>query len=96
MDYLQCGNLPYPAWKKRITAHILSYRCIHRYLVCRLKRLEARDFSHVRFTEHCTLGILKFIQNQVKWELEKGKENRSRETMFTKYKNSVIIRLLFY
>ena len=46
--------------------------------------------------EHCTLGILKFIQNQVKWELEKGKENRSRETMFTKYKNSVIISLLFY
>ena len=34
-----------------MTAHILSYRCIHRYLVCRLKRLEARDFSHVRFTK---------------------------------------------
>ena len=33
-----------------MTAHILSYRCIHRYLVCRLKRLESRDFSHVRFT----------------------------------------------
>ena len=33
----------------RITAH-LSYRCIRRYSVWRLKRLEARDFSHVRFT----------------------------------------------
>ena len=33
-----------------MTAHILSYRCIHRYSVRRLKRLEARDFSHVRFT----------------------------------------------
>ena len=32
VDYLQCGNLPYPAWKMRITAH-LSYRCIRRYLV---------------------------------------------------------------
>ena len=46
-DYLLCGNLPYPAWKMRITAH-LSYRRIRRYLVWRLKRLEARDFSHVR------------------------------------------------
>jgi hypothetical protein len=27
-DYLQCGNLPYLAWKKRMTAHILSYRRI--------------------------------------------------------------------
>ena len=34
-------------------AHIranLSNRRIRRYLVCRLKRPEARDFSHVRFT----------------------------------------------
>lgn len=31
-----------------MTVYILSYRFIHRYLVCRLKRLEARDFSHVR------------------------------------------------
>ena len=31
----------------RITAH-LSYRRIRRYSVWRLKRLEARDFSHVR------------------------------------------------
>ena len=28
----------------------LSYRRIRRYSVWRLKRLEARDFSHVRFT----------------------------------------------
>ena len=41
----------------------LSYRRIRRYLVWRLKRLEARDFSHVRFTSswykqvltHCLL-----------------------------------------
>ena len=46
-DYLSCGNLPYPAWKMRIPAH-LSYKRIRRYLVWRLKRLEARDFSHVR------------------------------------------------
>ena len=46
-DYLLCGDLPYPAWKMRILAH-LSYRRIRRYLVWRLKRLEARDFSHVR------------------------------------------------
>ena len=46
-DSLLCGDLPYPAWKMRIPAH-LSYRRIRRYLVWRLKRLEARDFSHVR------------------------------------------------
>ena len=46
-DYLLCGDLPYPAWKMRRPAH-LSYRRIRRYLVWRLKRLEARDFSHVR------------------------------------------------
>ena len=34
----------------RITAY-LSYRRIRRYSVGRLKRLEACDFSHVRFTE---------------------------------------------
>ena len=33
----------------RITAY-LSYRRIRRYSVGRLKRLEACDFSHVRFT----------------------------------------------
>ena len=48
-DYLSCGNLPYPAREMCMTAH-LSYRRIRRYLVWRLKRLEARDFSHVRFT----------------------------------------------
>ena len=37
---IQHGNM-------RIPAH-LSYRRIRRYLVWRLKRLEARDFSHVR------------------------------------------------
>ena len=51
MDYLLCGNLPYPAWKKHISVQNLSNRRIRRYLVCRLKRPEARDFSHVRFTE---------------------------------------------
>ena len=50
MDYLLCGNLPYPAWKKHISVQNLSNRRIRRYLVCRLKRPEARDFSHVRFT----------------------------------------------
>ena len=46
-DYLSCGNLPYPAREMCMTAY-LSYRRIRRYLVWRLKRLEARDFSHVR------------------------------------------------
>ena len=50
MDYLLCGNPPYPAWKKHISVQNLSNRRIRRYLVCRLKRPEARDFSHVRFT----------------------------------------------
>ena len=50
MDYLLCGNLPYPAWKKHISVQNLSNRRIRRYLVCRLKRPEARGFSHVRFT----------------------------------------------
>ena len=39
-DYLQCGNLPYLAWKKRMTAHILSYRRIRRYLALSLKATE--------------------------------------------------------
>ena len=46
-DYLSCGNLPYPAREMCMTAH-LSYRRIRRYLVWRLKRPEARDFSRVR------------------------------------------------
>ncbi|WP_207718574.1 hypothetical protein, partial [Fusicatenibacter saccharivorans] len=50
VDYLLCGNLPYPAWKKHISVQNLSNRRIRRYLVCRLKRPEARGFSHVRFT----------------------------------------------
>ena len=50
VDYLLCGNLPYPAWKKRVSAQDLRNRRIRRYFVCRLKRSEARDFSHVRFT----------------------------------------------
>ena len=47
-DYLQCGNLPYLAWKNAHNCADLSYRRIRRYLVWRLKRLEARDFSRVR------------------------------------------------
>lgn len=39
-DYLQCGNLPYLAWKKRMTVHILSYRRIRRYLALSLKATE--------------------------------------------------------
>ena len=50
MDYLLCGNLPYPAGKKHISVQNLSNRRIRRYLVCRLKRPEARGFSHGRFT----------------------------------------------
>ena len=47
VDYLQCGNLPYLAWKKRMTAHILSYRRIRRYLALSLKATE----------EHVTLVV---------------------------------------
>ena len=50
VDYLLCGDLPYLAWKKRVSAQDLRNRRIRRYFVCRLKRFEARDFSHVRFT----------------------------------------------
>ena len=39
-DYLQCGNLPYLAWKKHMTAHILSCRRIRRYLALSLKATE--------------------------------------------------------
>ena len=39
------------AWKKRVSAQDLRNRRIRRYFVCRLKRSEARDFSHVRFTK---------------------------------------------
>ena len=37
----------------------LSYRRIRRYSVGRLKRLEARDFSHVRFSSPGANVILK-------------------------------------
>ena len=40
VDYLQCGNLPYLAWKKRMTVHVLSYRRIRRYLALSLKATE--------------------------------------------------------
>ena len=59
VDYLLCGDLPYPAWKKRVSAQDLRNRRIRRYFVCRLKRSEARDFSHVRFTEGIILKSLK-------------------------------------
>ena len=52
VDYLLCGDLPYPAWKKRVSAQDLRNRRIRRYFVCRLKRSEARDFSHVRFSSY--------------------------------------------
>ena len=45
-------DLPYPAWKKRVSAQDLRNRRIRRYFVCRLKRSEARDFSHVRFSSY--------------------------------------------
>ena len=37
----------------------ISYRRIRRYSVGRLKRLEACDFSHVRFTLYSDIGALK-------------------------------------
>ena len=45
----------------------LSYRRIRRYLVWRLKRLEARDFSRVRikFLIHCKL--LQYLVYPGKW-----------------------------
>ena len=61
VDYLLCGNPPYPAWKKHISVQNLSNRRIRRYLVCRLKRPEARDFSHVRFTKRAVERDRPFI-----------------------------------
>ena len=50
-DYLWCGNLPYLAWKKRMTVHVLSYRRIRRYLALSLKATEEHaTSSHVRST----------------------------------------------
>ena len=78
MDYLQCGNLPYLAWKNAHNCADLSYRRILRYLVLRLKRLEARDFSRVRIKflihgifvsdemQSCGIGklLLDYIKNK--------------------------------
>ena len=61
VDYLLCGDLPYPAWKKRVSAQDLRNRRIRRYFVCRLKRSEARDFSHVRFTSPGNQDFLGFF-----------------------------------
>ena len=64
VDYLLCGDLPYPAWKKRVSAQDLRNRRIRRYFVCRLKRSEARDFSHVRFTlQESVVGEQIFVYN---------------------------------
>ena len=77
-DYLQCGNLPYLAWKNAHNCADLSYRRIRRYLVWRLKRLEARDFSRVRIKflihgifvsdemQSCGIGklLLEYIKNK--------------------------------
>ena len=77
-DYLQCGNLPYLAWKNAHNCAGLSYRRIRRYLVWRLKRLEARDFSRVRIKflihgifvsdemQSCGIGklLLEYIKNK--------------------------------
>ena len=77
-DYLQCGNLPYLAWKNAHNWAGLSYRRIRRYLVWRLKRLEARDFSRVRIKflihgifvsdemQSCGIGklLLEYIKNK--------------------------------
>ena len=57
MDYLRCGNRPYPARDMRVTALVLSQRRIRRYFVLPLKAAgKQRDLSHVRFT--CGLGII--------------------------------------
>ena len=78
VDYLQCGNLPYLAWEKAYICANLSYRRIRRYLVWRLKRPEARDFSRVRIKflihgifvsdemQSCGIGklLLDYIKNK--------------------------------
>ena len=59
------------------TAHncvLLSYRRTRRYSVCRLKRLEARDLSHVRFTQ---------IQKKLSLHLEKIPERE--QNFWNKY-----------
>ena len=50
--------------KKRVSAQDLRNRRIRRYFVCRLKRSEARDFSHVRFTlQESVVGEQIFVYN---------------------------------
>ena len=50
-DYLQCGNLPYLAWKNAHNCAGLSYRRIRRYLALSLKATEEHvTSSHVRST----------------------------------------------
>ena len=70
-DYLQCGNLPYLAWKNAHNCADLSYRRIRRYLVWRLKRLEARDFSRVRikFLIHSSILNTKFFYCLIIWSV---------------------------
>ena len=52
------------AGKKRVSAQDLRNRRIRRYFVCRLKRFEARDFSHVRFTlQESVVGEQIFVYN---------------------------------
>jgi len=75
VDYLLCGNLPYPAWKKHISVQNLSNRRIRRYLVCRLKRPEARDFSHVRFTDN---NMSDFSINEMQ-EMQKAGKMRTEK-----------------
>ena len=52
----------------------LSYRRIRRYLVWRLKRLEACDFSHVRVTGY--YNDLKALLNHM---IEKGLSSKERQ-----------------
>lgn len=82
VDYLLCGDLPYPAWKKRVSAQDLRNRRIRRYFVCRLKRSEARDFSHVRFTEiyeRYQLPIM-VVENGLGARDEKGADGRVHDS----------------
>ena len=81
MDYLLCGNLPYPAWKKHISVQNLSNRRIRRYLVCRLKRPEARDFSHVRFTAKILQVERENAKLQAKIELLEARLGKEEEVL---------------
>ena len=96
-DYLQCGNLPYLAWKNAHNCADLSYRRIRRYLVWRLKRLEARDFSRVRIKflihgifvsdemQSCGIGklLLDYIKNKkVRLRLNVYQKNTSALSLY--------------